>query len=318
MLVILSWPFWALLIALRTGRRRYACWNNLIDNLTIVISEPKTDYSTWREPLSSISFYIPLLYVCSRTGIYLPDEKNETDKYCRQFGIATPRVYSLADAPLPPGEYVVKPIRGSSAKGIVFISDPEPYLADKDLIVQEVLRNPLEQRRIWGSEALASIRCFTVTTTENTREIAGAVLRIPMNGGRFDNTTHGNGYARVDRDGWLERAYTDNEFANGFSFHPLTNERIEGVRLEHFAECIQLAIRTHEALAAELPVLNSDIALTEQGPMLIEINRAPGQYWNMYRDGFSEKCVAALCRGIARAARQSVRPRSGLLFPAHD
>ena len=308
LVLILTWPFWALLIALGARRHRYVCWNNLIDNLTAVIVEPRCDYSIWREPLSSISFYIPLLYICSRTGIYLPDAKHETDKYCRQHGIATPRVYSAADVPIQPGEYIVKPVRGSYAKGIVFTLDPAPYLADNDVIVQEIVRNPLEQRRIWGTDALASIRCFTATTAENNREFVGAVLRIPMNESRFDNTRFGNGFARVDRGGRLERAYTDKELANGFSFHPLTNERIEGVRLARFAECVQLAFRTHEALAPGLPVLNSDIALTEQGPMLIEINRAPGQYWNMYSDGFSEKCVAALCRGIARAARQSEEP----------
>ena len=309
LLIILVWPLVALLIARRAKDRRYARWSSMINNFAGVVSQSeshstdwsKVDYSNWKEPLSSFTFFTSSLYIVSRAGVHLPDRKNETDAYCRQHGIPTPQVFSVRDSPLAPGEYIIKPIAGSSAKGIIYTTAPDQYLADDSVIVQEVVRNPIEQRSIWGTNALASLRFYTVTTKENVREFAGAVLRIPVGDSRFDNTSLDNAYASVDRDGRLGRVYTDKSGTTGFSCHPTTEAPIEGLVLKGFEECVRLAIKSHSALAPGLPVLNSDIAMTERGPMLIEVNRSPGQYWNMYRDGFSEKCVQALCLGIARA-----------------
>ena len=258
LLIILVWPLAALLIARRTKDRRYARWSSMINNFVCVVSDSATDhsdlsecdYTHWEGPLSSFTFFVSTLYIVTRTGAYLPERKNETDAHCRLHGIPTPKVFSAQDAPLPPGEYIVKPIASSNAKDIVFTTTPDQHLADDSVIVQEVVKNSIAQRNIWGTDALGSLRFYTVATAENVREFAGAVLRIPVGDSRFDNTYLDNAYARVDRDGKLGRVYTHKNAKVGFSCHPETGVPIEGQILSGFEECVRLAIKAARCVSA--------------------------------------------------------------------
>ena len=57
---------------------------------------------------------------------------------------------------------------------------------------------------------------------------------------------------------------------------------------------------------------NADIALTEQGPMLIEINSSVG-FSNRFFDGDKpDRFVQSLCRAIAQASRETPRVESTL------
>jgi hypothetical protein len=218
--------------------------------------------------------------------------------FCRRLGIPTPRVLVAGDFIAPGQSYLVKPIDGSRAAGIHFTDQPDAYLGRTDVIVQEAARNPLSLRRLWGTDTLASFRFITAITDDDEYEVVASILRVPIGDSAVDNTCKGNGYAAVNSRGVLQRLYTDNNLKTGLSHHPTTEEQIEGVSIDDYADCAALAVKVHRRLAAGMPVLNSDIASTDLGPMLIEINRAPGQYEEMYRNGYSEKCVRAICRMI--------------------
>ena len=167
--------------------------------------------------------------------------------------------------------------------------------------MQEVARNPVSLRRLWGTNTLASFRFITAIRDDGDYEVVACILRVPIGDSAFDNTCKGNGYAAVNSRGVLQRLFTDENPKTGYSHHPTTGEEVEGFVIDDYAGCAALAVKVHRSLAAGMPVLNSDIALTDQGPTLVEINRAPGQYEEMYRDGYSEKCVRAICRMVALA-----------------
>jgi hypothetical protein len=203
------------------------------------------------------------------------------------------------DDAIPPGKsYIVKPVDGCRAVGIHFTDQPQEYLGKTDFIVQEVARNPRSLRRLWGTETLACFRFITVIRDDGHYEVVACILRVPIGDSAVDNTCKGNGYAAVNSRGVLQRLFTDNGSKAGYSHHPTTAELFEGVVIDEYADCAALAMTVHRSLATGMPVLNADIALTDQGPTLIEINRAPGQYEQMYCDGYSEKCVESLCRMV--------------------
>jgi hypothetical protein len=297
--LIFAWPILAGRIAFRARGQRLVRWNSLVNQFRFFLLESWSRRTDVVEPLDCTDFLAPLLYIYRRTGHRIPDRKDEMVDVCRRLGIPTPRVL-MADDMLTAGQsYIVKPIDGCRAIGIHFTDQPGVYLGRTDVIVQEVVRNRLNLRRLWGTSTLASFRFITAITEDNDYEVVACILRVPIGSSAFDNTCKGNGYAAVSPRGVLQRLFTDKNLKTGYSHHPTTGEQFEGVSIDDYADCAALAIKVHRSLAAGMPVLNSDIASTEHGPVLVEINRAPGQYEEMYRNGYSEKCVKAICRMIS-------------------
>jgi Sugar-transfer associated ATP-grasp len=294
--LIFAWPLLAGLIVLRPRGRRFARWNRLVHRMRVIIAEPWARGSTIAEPLDCSDFFAASMYIYGRTGKRIPDRKNETLDACRRLGIPMPRAIEAGDALAPGQNYIVKPIDGCRAVGIHFTDEPEPYVGRADLIVQEVVRNSLDLRRLWGTDTLAAFRFITVITDDNDYEVVACILRVPIGDSKFDNTCKGNGYAAVDAHGTLQRMFLDFGPKAGFTHHPTTGERLEGTVIDGYTDCAGMAMKLHQSLAPGMPVLNSDIALTDDGPTLVEINRSPGQYEEMYCNGYSNKCVHALCR----------------------
>jgi hypothetical protein len=296
--LLFAWPVLAAIIAFRAKEKRLVRWNTLVNQLRFFFTEPWSHDTSVAEPLDCTDFLAALLYIYGRTGCRIPDRKDETVDHCRRLGIPTPRMLTSDDVITPGQSYIVKPIDGCRAIGIHFTDQPQAYLDRADLIVQEIARNPLTLRRLWGTNTLACFRFITTIRDDGHYEVVACILRVPIGDSAFDNTCKGNGFAAVSSRGVLQRLFTDKGAPTGYSHHPTTGELIEGVVIDGYADCAALAVAVHHGLAAGMPVLNADIAPTDQGPTLVEINRAPGQYEQMYCDGYSEKCVRSICRMV--------------------
>jgi hypothetical protein len=296
--LMFAWPVLAGIIAFRAKEKRLARWDSLMNQLRFFLSEPWSHGARVAEPLDCTDFLVPLLYIYGRTGYRIPDQKDETAVHCRRLGIPTPRILGADDVITPGKIYIVKPVDGCRAAGIHFTDQPQAYFGRTDLIVQEVARNPLSLRRLWGTNTLASFRFITAIREDGHYEVVACILRVPIGDSAFDNTCKGNGYAAVNSHGVLQRLFMDKGPREGYSRHLSTGEIFEGIVIDGYADCAALAVTVHHGLAPGMPILNADIALTDQGPMLIEINRAPGQYEQMYCDGYSEKCVQSICRMV--------------------
>jgi hypothetical protein len=297
LILLFAWPILAALIVFRGRGKRVVPWDSLVNRLRFFFSEPWSRGKEIVEPLDCTDFLAPLLYIYTRTGCRIPDRKDETVDYCRRLGIPTPRMLVKNDE-VKSGRYVIKPVDGCRAVGIHFTDQPQAYLGRTDLIVQEAVKNPLSLRRLWGTDTLACFRFITTISDDGNYEVVACILRIPIGDSPFDNTCKGNGYAAVNSQGVLQRLFTDKGAPAGYTHHPTTGELLEGVVIDGYADCAALAVVVHRSLAAGMPSLNSDIAATDEGPTLVEINRAPGQYAEMYQNGYSEKCVRAICRAV--------------------
>lgn len=310
--LLFIWPFLALLLSLRYRWKFFRHWNELVNALLFQLQRPGRNEQGNRKALTGMSLFVPLLYIFDKTGRRWPDHKDEIAAACKQWRLPSPRVFTTADVPLPTGRYFVKPVNSYRAYGCFVTADASEYVDDPKWIVQEAVKNHPEVRRLWRTDSLGTFRFATLLAGEHDYEFMGADLRMPVGDSLVDNAFHGNVKSWADKTGKLGRVYGKIVSADGVFDHPTTGLRVEGVTVPHFQECIDLAILAHRRLAPYSPFFNADIALTEQGPMLIEINSSVG-FSNMFFNGDNPNRFAhSLCRAIARASREMPQVESAL------
>ena len=189
-----------------------------------------------------MSLFVPLLYIADKTGQRWPDHKDEIAAACKQWRLPAPRAFAELTCRCWPAVFSVKPVNGYRAYGCFVTSDATEYVGDPKWIVQEVVKNDPEIRRLWGTESLGTFRFATLLVGEHEYEFAGADLRMPVGDSLVDNAFHGNVNSPVDKTGKLERLYGKNTPREGLLNDPTTGIRAEGATVPRFQECIDLAI----------------------------------------------------------------------------
>lgn len=182
---------------------------------------------------------------------------------------------------------VVKPISGRKGQSIEFIRSPEALTATpaRNVIATSFVRQADYAARIHPG-SLNTIRILSVTGRDGSPVIAAAVHRFGSSStGGVDNFSAGGIVARVDlTSGLLDRAARIGE-GNRLLWsdrHPETDERIAGVEVPHWAAVEALVLR----LCATFPFLRYvgwDIAITDDGPVVIEGNARPSlRFFQLY------------------------------------
>ncbi len=117
--------------------------------------------------------------------------------------------------------------------------------------------------RIWA-------RCLDGHTA-----VIDAFLRVGRRGSLVDNTSRGAQIFRVDlRSGVIGTGMVKNIYNETFQCHKDTGELISGVALPFWRESLSLAQRAVSAFPA-ITFAGVDIAITENGPLVIELNVEP-------------------------------------------
>lgn len=151
-------------------------------------------------------------------------------------------------------------------------------------LFQEMLRPHAEIRRMCGNK-VSTVRVI-VLNAGGERQVFRALWRIPVGNNITDNFLHGtsgNLMAYVDpATGLVRRAIrgpgndTTRLYGHGrrgrrLELHPETGERLEGIRLPAWQETFTLCQRAAAAFPG-LRYQSWDIAMCEQGPVLVELN----------------------------------------------
>jgi hypothetical protein len=247
----------------------------------------------------------PVLFMLlkKRKGSPLNDKVRFAD-YCKAHRL--PCVDTLVqlgrNAPaseLPDRDLFVKPRRGRGGRGAerwdriapgAFFGPAGEELQASELLarlVRRSLRQPLiVQPRLRPQCALAGLtagalptaRIVTCLNERGNPEVMVSVFRMSIGANRTVDNIHAGGIAAgVDiATGRLGRASDLGMDASlgWFSAHPDTGEAIEGRVLPFWDEARRLAIRAHRAFADRV-VIGWDIAILENGPILIEGNGNP-------------------------------------------
>lgn len=216
-------------------------------------------------------------------------------------GSVVPHAYSaqaLATL-LPTGGYFIKPGRGSHGEGAfsLRVAGSELRWSGKtgshadffaaclaalqhtdSLIVQPKLVNHEQILQFTSARGLSTIRVVTVRSAGGI-DIIGACMRIIVGDAEVDAFRHGaagNLVAAVDIvSGMLNTGRGSSSTAwptmRDAERHPISRAGIAGFKLPYWNEVIALSKKAHASVAG-LQTVGWDVAITDNGPMLVEAN----------------------------------------------
>jgi hypothetical protein len=193
------------------------------------------------------------------------------------------------------GRYVFKLINGSHGIGIIrfyfqdskFLNDDKQEIdlsnifsmdASSCYILQKCLSPHTLLKQVMPDGSLGTVRMVTIGCGE-TFTLFLPCLRIPVGANVADNFSHGkanNLIAAVDHEtGQLYRPYASDSAGLGLveegHAHPSNQFVIEGFQLPFWQEMVHLVEKASMSFS-EFNTVGWDVALTENGPCLIEGN----------------------------------------------
>jgi len=197
---------------------------------------------------------------------------------------------------LPDDDLFVKPVTGNGGRGAERWDRVAPrawsngtmMLGERELVEHLHARHrPLiVQRRVkphaaleaLTSGAVPTVRAVTCLDEHGKPELIGAVFRMSVGRNRTVDNIHAGGLAcAVALDSGELGVASDlgsNARLGWWRDHPTTGARIEGIKLPYWNEVCALAVQAHEAFSDRV-MIGWDIAIAEDGPIIIEGNRGP-------------------------------------------
>jgi hypothetical protein len=174
---------------------------------------------------------------------------------------------------------IIKPVWGRGGKGIK-IADAVNYEKilkeyKTDCIVEDLLSQHPSINQIF-KRTVNTIRIFTLKKDDNYF-VGKAMMRVGQyNSVDVDNNSMGGLTIGINmEDGTLKNGFTFYKFGRGeFTSHPITKYEFINKPIPFFKETLYLAINAHKQLPM-FSVIGWDIAITENGPVIIEGNSTP-------------------------------------------
>ena len=177
---------------------------------------------------------------------------------------------------------IVKPIDGEGGNGIEkFVYSPNTdckkiynkLLENNQLLIEECIKQHVKMNVLYG-KSVNTIRMFTFHK-DGTSYFLQAILKIG-NGGVIDNFSSGGMYTYISSDGdaYVEAIDKDD---NIYFKHPISNENIVGFKVPLFDEAINL-VKECAKVVPEVAYIGWDVAISENGPVLVEGNCYPGVF----------------------------------------
>ena len=179
-------------------------------------------------------------------------------------------------------EIIVKPVDGEGGKGVEklkYINDEETsklydiLMGNNQHIAEQCIKQNEELNKLY-EKSVNSLRMFTFYKDSESYFLQ-AVLKIG-NGGVVDNFSSGGMYTYVSEEGYVYVEAIDRE-DNIFYEHPITKEKIVGFKVPMFKEAIEL-VKEAAKVVPEIGYVGWDVAIGEDGPVIIEGNCFPGVF----------------------------------------
>lgn len=149
-------------------------------------------------------------------------------------------------------------------------------LLNGEFIFQEGVQQIDSISKIYPS-SVNTLRVETFIDNQGTSHILGAVLRLGSGGKYIDNVSSGGFFVPIEmKNGTLKKKGVRAMIHGGEEIfeHPDTGFVFEKFKIPFFDECKELAVK----LATHFPnrIAGWDLAITEEGPVVIEGNNQPG------------------------------------------
>lgn len=207
---------------------------------------------------------------------------------CRDAGLPHPPVVALvSDGRLVSGgdpsarDLVAKPADGEGGDGVILLptgTELEVALAGTRgrLVVQPRVATHPDLADL-ALNALPTVRVVTILDEAGRPEVVSATFRFAsVPEAAVDNMKAGGLIAAVDLATGALGVACKGYGGEDHAVHPVTGAPVEGRRLPGWAEVKALAVRAHAEAFADYVLIGWDLAMTPEGPVLIEGNGKPG------------------------------------------
>ena len=181
----------------------------------------------------------------------------------------------------PSGEkVVVKPTKGRAGRGIKVVDSDKFVELLKERSGDNIVEDFVKQHHLINkifSGSVNTVRIITLKKNNKEYVVVKAILRVGQyESAQVDNNAQGGLTIGIDMDsGKLGKGYTFYEFGyEEYITHPKTKYKFQGKAIPFFKEVKELAIFAHKSIPM-FTVVAWDIAITENGPIIIEGNRTP-------------------------------------------
>ena len=151
---------------------------------------------------------------------------------------------------------------------------------EQDCIVQPFIENHPVIRRV-SNGALASLRIVTGLNEKEQSEYVASQLILPQ--GTCQTSVAGIICSVASDSGRIERAALPD--GTPVTHHPDTNTSIAGIAIPFWHESVELVFRAHATAFSKFVFLGWDVALTRDGPLLLETNSGWGAIFHQMLDG---------------------------------
>ena len=173
---------------------------------------------------------------------------------------------------------LVKPVSAEQGQGISVLrtddKDALKELMDKKasdpFILEELLSNCDEMQEI-NSASLNTLRVYTIVPKGEEPKVISTSLRCGCGDSIVDNWGAGGIGYPVDIQSGIIYTYGRDKKGNPYVFHPGSNVRMVGLAIPFYKEAIDYAIKCTKHNKNVL-YAGVDIALTPDGPELVELN----------------------------------------------
>jgi hypothetical protein len=201
--------------------------------------------------------------------------------------IATVKGADLTMLAEPGGRSLVaKPVAGEGGDGLTMLGPIAGEQAlrgamrslgtDEAVVIQPLIETHAELRDL-SLAALPTVRIVTMLDEHSRPEIVSATFRCPSDPqARVDNMKAGGLIVAVELESGRLGAACKGYGGGDYRQHPVTGADIEGRILPDWVTACGLVRRAHGEAFADYALIGWDVALTPDGPVLIEGNGKPG------------------------------------------
>lgn len=176
--------------------------------------------------------------------------------------------------------FMAKPTNMQCGKGIEKIEIKKQnlkklynkLLENKQYLLEEYVVQSNEMNKLFPN-SVNTLRI--VSAYKNTKTtILFRAIRIGNGKNVVDNFNHGGMYSVINEKGIITKPAIDKE-GNIYEVHPVTKTNIVGFEIPYFKEAIKM-VKDASKVVKEVGLVGFDIAITNDGPVMIEGNQLPG------------------------------------------
>lgn len=178
-------------------------------------------------------------------------------------------------------QLIVKPLDGNEGRGIYKVNVPKSChdkenlyknLHNQDVIIEEALCSHKDIR--FNATSLNTIRAHSITDANGDIHVFKFILRVGVGNTPVDNYCAGGCIYEVDVNNGVIISDGYSKVHGNPIKHPGTDITMRGYQLPYWTEVIELVKKAHKLLP-EIKFIGWDVAITENGPELIEGNLHP-------------------------------------------